>query len=174
MEGKDIWTIGHSTHPLVEFVAMLQSFQIERVVDIRNFPGSKKFPQFNKDNLQISLPEQGIAYTHMKELGGRRKMAKDSKNDAWRLPAFRGYADYMETDIFKNAVAVLEELGMESRVAYMCSEAVWWSCHRSLVSDFLKCNGWTVHHIMAVGKSTEHPYTSPARLVNGKLLYSKV
>ena len=173
MPEKNIWTIGHSTHTLKDFVAMLHSFQINRLVDIRNFPGSRKFPHFNKEDLQISLPENGIAYTHIKELGGRRKPKADSKNDGWRLPAFRGYADYMETKIFKNAIKELEQLGAESKVAYMCSEAVWWSCHRSLVSDYLKLNGWTVQHIMGIGKSTEHPYTSPAKIVGGRLLYTK-
>jgi uncharacterized protein (DUF488 family) len=151
---------------------MLQSFEIQLLVDIRSLPGSRKFPQFNKEELEISLPAHHIEYFHLKELGGRRKTKKDSKNTAWRLPAFRGYADYMETKEFKDAIKVLEKLGKEKRTAYMCSEAVWWSCHRSLVSDFLKVNGWTVMHIMAIGKAEEHPYTSPAKIVDGKLSYT--
>lgn len=102
-EPKTIWTIGHSTHSLEEFVAMLHSFDIERVVDIRSFPGSRKFPQFNKVTLEVSLPENNIQYTHLKKLGGRRKVNPESKNTSWRNAAFRGYADYMETDSFAEA-----------------------------------------------------------------------
>jgi uncharacterized protein (DUF488 family) len=168
---NSIWTIGHSTHPFEEFVAMLHSFKIEMVADIRNFPGSRKFPYFNKEALEISLPENKIGYVHLKALGGRRKAKPDSKNTAWRHPAFRGYADYMETDEFKNGIHVLEKVAMQQRTAYMCSEAVWWRCHRSMVSDYLKAKGWNVMHIMAIGKADEHPYTSPAKIVNGKLRY---
>lgn len=150
---------------------MLQSFEIELLVDIRSLPGSRKFPQFNKEELEVSLPKHGIEYYHLKELGGRRKAKRDSKNTGWRLPAFRGYADYMETKDFKDAIKVLEKMAREKRTAYMCSEAVWWSCHRSLVSDYLKVHGWTVMHIMAVNKADEHPYTSPAKIVDGKLSY---
>lgn len=168
-----IWTIGHSTHSLEEIVIMLQSFQIDCVADIRSYPGSRKFPQFNKDALQISLPENGIQYTHIRTLGGRRKVKTDSKNTAWRHPAFRGYADYMETAEFKTGIASLKALARQHRTAYMCSEALWWRCHRSLVSDFLKAEGWTVIHIMGIGKSEEHPYTSAATIVNGVLSYEK-
>ncbi len=173
MKQKDIWTIGHSTHSFEEFILMLKSFQIEVIVDIRSYPGSKRFPHFNKDSLEVSLPENNIEYVHMKDLGGRRRTTADSHNTAWRLPAFRGYADYMETDAFKVAIKELENLGVKKRVAYMCAEAVWWSCHRSLVSDYLKNQGWNVTHIMAVGKGQEHPYTSPARIVNNELVYTE-
>ncbi|PYF70625.1 DUF488 domain-containing protein [Pedobacter nutrimenti] len=168
-----IWTIGHSTHTLEEFLTILKSFEIELVVDIRNFPGSKRYPHFNKAALSVSLPERGIGYIHLKDLGGRRKAKINSVNTAWRLPAFRGYADYMETPIFKHSINELEKLASNKRVAFMCAEAVWWSCHRSLVSDYLKHEGWKVLHIMAEGKATEHPYTAPARIKNGKLVYSK-
>ena len=167
-----IWTIGHSTRPLEEFLAMLQSFNIEQVADIRRYPGSQKFPHFNKDQLAISLPQSGIQYIHMPDLGGRRKVMPDSKNGSWRHPAFRGYADYMETDVFRDAIKQLETIAQEKRTAYMCSEAVWWSCHRALVSDYLKARGWTVMHIMGIGKEEEHPYTAPARIVNGELTYA--
>ena len=173
MTGKTIWTIGHSTHPLEEFVLMLQSFQVELVADIRSYPGSKRYPHFNIEALRVSLPAEGIGYTHIKDLGGRRPALPDSKNTGWRLAAFRGYADYMETPPFRKAIKLLEELAATQRVAYMCSEAVWWSCHRSLVSDWLKHKGWTVMHIMGIGKSQEHPYTAPARIVGGKLVYSE-
>jgi uncharacterized protein (DUF488 family) len=170
-ESKMIWTIGHSTHSFEEFVAMLRSFSIELVADIRSYPGSRKFPQFNKEELELSLPQTNIQYVHLKDLGGRRKVNPDSKNTGWRNAAFRGYADYMETDAFQNGVSELVKRAFDQRTAYMCSEAVWWRCHRSMVSDYLKLQGWQVMHIMGVGKAEEHPYTAPARIVNGALNY---
>ena len=172
-QNKTIWTIGHSTRALDEFIAMLKSLQIELVADIRSFPGSRRYPHFNKEALEVSLPENKIKYTHLKELGGRRKVQPDSINTGWRVAAFRGYADYMETNAFKIAITKLEAIAVNERTAYMCSEAVWWRCHRSLVSDYLKVNGWTVMHIMGIGKVEEHPFTSPARVVGDQLIYSK-
>jgi uncharacterized protein (DUF488 family) len=153
------------------FLDMLQSFKIELLADIRNFPGSKRFPHFNSESLARSLAQSGISYHHYKDLGGRRKPLKDSKNMGWRLAAFRGYADYMETSEFQMALHELQTVAEKSITAYMCSEAVWWSCHRSLVSDQLKNKGWKVLHIMKVGKADEHPYTKPARIINGELKY---
>lgn len=170
-KNKNVWTIGHSTRSLEELVGILHSFQIKIVADIRSFPGSRKFPQFNKENLEISLPENGIKYIPVKKLGGRRKTNRDSKNTTWRHLAFRSYADYMETDDFKEGIIELEKIAKKERTAYMCSEAVWWRCHRSMVSDYLKAAGWKVMHIMAAGKADEHPYTSPARIVDGQLTY---
>ena len=170
-KNKTICTIGHSTRSFEEFLTMLQSFNIELIADVRSFPGSRKFPQFNKEALEISLPQNNIKYVHIKNLGGRRKANPNSKNTAWRHVAFRSYADYMETDSFKDGIDELEKLAIKQRVAYMCSEAVWWRCHRSMVSDYLKLRGWTVLHIMGVGKETEHPYTAPAKIVNGELNY---
>lgn len=152
---------------------MLKAFNIELLADIRNFPGSRRYPHFSKENLTAALKEAGIAYEHLKDLGGRRTPLPDSKNDAWRVTAFKGYADYMETATFKQAVQLLEELATAKITAYMCSEAVWWSCHRSLVSDYLKWRGWKVLHIMSEKKADEHPYTQPARIENGHLVYSK-
>ena len=172
-ENKTIWTIGHSTRSFEEFVAMLLSFPIEMVTDIRSFPGSRKFPQYNKEALGVSLPQNNIQYIHLKNLGGRRKVNPDSKSTAWRHVSFRGYADYMETDAFKEGINELEKIAVKLRTAYMCSEAVWWRCHRSMVSDYLKLQGWKVMHIMHIGKEDEHPYTSPARIINGKLSYEK-
>lgn len=169
---KIIWTIGHSTRSLAEFIAILHSLNIECIADIRSFPGSRKFPHFNKEALELSLPENNIQYVHLKELGGRRKVKPDSTNTNWRHPAFRGYADYMETDQFKEAVKELEMLASAKRTSYMCSEALWWRCHRSMVSDRLKINGWTVLHITGPGKTVEHTFTSAARIVNGELFYS--
>jgi uncharacterized protein (DUF488 family) len=173
MTNNIIWTIGHSTRSLQELLALLHSFKIEILVDIRNYPGSRRYPHFNKEALEISLPANGIQYIHLKELGGRRKPLANSINTAWRNEAFRGYADYMQTDEFKKAIEKLEAIAQKQFTAYMCSEAVWWSCHRALVSDELKSKGWTVMHIMDVDKSTEHPYTKPARVVNGILRYDE-
>jgi uncharacterized protein (DUF488 family) len=170
---KMIWTVGHSTRTMDTLVEMLQSFQIRLVVDVRNYPGSKRYPQFNKESLENSLAENDIQYVHIKELGGRRKPKSDSKNAMWRNDAFRGFADYMETDDFKKGVEQLQRLAIKQRTAYMCSEAVWWRCHRSLISDYLKSIGWTVMHIMAEKKAEDHPYTSAARMVGGKLSYRR-
>ena len=153
---------------------MLQSFSIEVLVDIRSYPGSKRYPHFNKENLETNLPENKIKYMHLKSLGGRRQPNPDSKNTAWKNASFRGYADYMETNEFKNAIRELEAIAIKQRTAYMCSEAVWWRCHRSLVSDYLKANGWIVYHIMETEKSTEHTYTPPAKIINGKLSYEEM
>lgn len=170
---KIIYTIGHSTRTQEEFVAILISFKIELLADIRSYPGSKRYPHFNKENLQRILPEHKIIYQHFAELGGRRKTLKDSKNTAWRNDAFRGYADYMETEDFKQGISKLEDFASQYKTAYMCSEAVWWRCHRSLVSDYLKWKGWQVMHIMAENKSEEHLYTSPAKIVDDKLSYTE-
>lgn len=167
-----IYTIGHSTHSLAEFLNMLQSFEIKVLVDIRSLPGSRKFPQFNKEDLEVSLEENGIQYLYFADLGGRRKVKKDSKNNRWHNDSFKAYADYMETDEFKNAIVKLEKIASEQPTAYMCAEAVWWRCHRSMVSDYLKAKSWTVLHIMAVGKVQEHTFTSPARIVEGNVFYS--
>src|SRR5512141_388621 len=115
---KSIWTIGHSTHEPEVFIDMLKSFQIELVADIRSFPGSRRYPHFNKETLEISLPENDIKYINLVGLGGRRKTRKDSINTGWRLAAFRGYADYMETDAFKNSIMELEFIAYKKRTAY--------------------------------------------------------
>ncbi len=172
MEQKSIWTIGHSTRTLDEFITMLQSFQIELLADIRSFPGSRRFPHFNKETLKISLPKNKIEYIHLPGLGGRRKPLSDSHNSGWRVAAFRGYADYMETQDFTQGIKELETIAADKRAAFMCSEAVWWSCHRSLVSDYLKFNSWLVLHIMGINKVEEHPYTKPAKIQGGKLTYT--
>jgi|SRR5690554_4243001 len=170
---KTIWTIGHSTRTQEEFLHLLESFGIELLMDVRSYPGSRKFPQFNKENMELWLPENGFEYDHLRNLGGRRKVEPDSKNDAWRLASFRGYADYMQTQEFKDALEQLKTIASQKRTAIMCAEAVWWSCHRSLIADALKVKDWTVLHIMNDKTATEHPYTSPAKVVNGKLDYSK-
>jgi uncharacterized protein (DUF488 family) len=172
MKPNTIYTIGHSTHSLEEFLNMLQSFDIKILADIRSLPGSRKYPQFNKEDLKISLENTGIQYLHMADLGGRRKVKKDSKNNRWNNDSFRGYADYMETEEFKTAVIKLEDIAIKKTTAYMCSEAVWWRCHRSMVSDYLKAKGWMVLHIMGIQKFQEHRYTSPAIIVDENVLYT--
>ena len=138
---------------------------------MKSYPGSRKFPQFNKEALEISLPQNKIQYVHIKNLGGRRKANPGSKNKGWRHIAFRGYADYMETGVFKDGIIEPAKSAFRQRTAYMCSEAVWWRCHRSMISDYLKFQGWKVMHIMDIGKTEEHTYTVPARIVNGELNY---
>lgn len=170
-KGDSIWTVGHSTLLIEQFLAVLGSFEIQLLVDVRSFPGSRRYPHFNRDNLRASLWAAGIDYLHMPELGGRRKTRPDSQNVAWRNESFRGYADYMETDAFRLGIEQLLELARERRTAIMCAEAVWWRCHRSLIADHLKVAGVTVTHILGAGKSEEHPYTSAAQIVNGKLSY---
>jgi len=171
-ESKTIWTIGHSTRSFDEFLTLLSAHNIEVLADIRSFPGSRRFPHFNKENLSLSLPEHGITYIHLPRLGGRRKPVEGSVNSAWRNDAFRGYADYMQSGDFKEELDRLLEIAATKRTAYMCSEAPWWKCHRALVSDFLKVRGWRVWHIMEKGRLAEHPYTSAARAVQGELFYN--
>ena len=172
MKPVTIYTVGHSTPTIEVFLSMLESFDIKTIVDIRRFPGSRKFPQFNQDNLKIALEEDGIQYISMLELGGRRKPNNDSKNTIWKNESFRGYADYMETAAFENAVLKLEEIATKYTTAYMCSEALWYRCHRAMVSDYLKAKGWNVLHIMNIAKVQQHKYTEPARIVDGKIYYS--
>lgn len=167
-----IYTIGHSTHSMQEFLDMLHSFGILTLVDIRSLPGSRKFPHFDKEILSAALAENAINYIHMTGLGGRRKAKKDSKNTRWNNISFRGYADYMETTEFHAAVEQLKAVASERPTAFMCSEAVWWRCHRSMVSDFLMAQQWRVVHIMATGKSQDHKYTAPAIVEDGKVFYS--
>ncbi len=166
-----IWTIGHSTRTLEEFLELLRQNEIELLADIRRFPGSRKYPHFGSEALAESLREAGIEYRHFAELGGRRKARPDSRNDVWRNESFRGYADYMETPEFENALQKLLEIASEKRTALMCSEAVWWRCHRSMVADALKARGVEVIHILSARKNEVHPYTAPARLQNGQLTY---
>lgn len=166
-----LWTIGHSTHPIEEFVAMLLGHNIEVLADVRRFPASRKFPHFNADTMTEVLQANGIEYMPFLELGGRRKARPDTHNTAWRSEAFRGYADYMETPEFAACAARLMETARERRTAIMCSEAVWWRCHRGLVSDYAKARGWQVLHIMTPTKADPHPFTSAASIVDGKLSY---
>jgi uncharacterized protein (DUF488 family) len=169
---KIIYTIGHSTRTLEEFIALLQIYTIEMLVDVRSYPGSRRYPHFNKENLFKELPAKDILYLHILSLGGRRKASPQSKNAAWKNAAFRGYADYMETAEFKKGIDELEKTAIKYRTAFMCSEAVWWRCHRSMIADYIKVRGWQVLHILNNKKAEEHPYTAAAKIVDGNLLYT--
>jgi uncharacterized protein (DUF488 family) len=167
---EKIWTIGHSTRTSEEFIGVLTAHSIRRLADVRQFPASRRYPQFNKATLADSLAGHGISYLHFLELGGRRKPRPDSHNTAWRNASFRGYADYMETPGFRDGIKRLMELAMEN-TAIMCAEAVWWRCHRSLIADYLKVRGIEVLHIVDQKKVEPHSFTSAARVVNGELSY---
>jgi uncharacterized protein (DUF488 family) len=167
----EIWTIGHSTRTIEEFLALLAEQRIEAVADVRRFPGSRRMPWFNSDAFANELKRHGIGYHHLVGLGGRRKPAPDSKNTVWRVDAFRAYADFLETPEFEAELGALLGIAAEHRTAIMCAEAVWWRCHRSILSDALKARGHTVLHILSPGKTEEHPYTPPARIVDGGLAY---
>lgn len=166
-----IWTIGHSTREADQFVQVLTAHQIGALVDVRSFPGSRRYPHFNKIDLSATLDHIGIRYAHNPQLGGRRRPTLHSKNTAWKNASFRAYADHMETEEFKKGIDALLELGRLKRTAIMCAEALWWRCHRSLISDYLKARGIKVIHIQDDKHTEEHPYTSAARIVEGSLSY---
>ncbi len=168
---QQVWTVGHSTKGSEEFGALLLAHEIKVLVDVRSFPGSRRYPQFNKVSLAESLEEIGISYKHLPALGGRRRPRPDSHNTAWNNPSFRAYADHMESPEFREGVGELLELAAEDRAVIMCAEAVWWRCHRSLISDYLKARGHSVVHIISATKSELHPFTTAARIVNGELSY---
>jgi uncharacterized protein (DUF488 family) len=166
-----VWTVGHSTRSGEEFVQILLAHGIQMLVDVRSFPGSRRYPQFNRAALAESLHLAGIKYKHEPRLGGRRTPRADSHNTAWKNASFRAYADHMESEEFRKGVKDLLELAANARVAVMCAESLWWRCHRSLISDYLKAEGHTVIHILDQNKSEEHPFTSAARIVDGELCY---
>jgi len=168
------WTIGHSTRPIDEFIALLKAHGILQFVDVRTVPKSRHNPQFNTDLLAKSLTNAGLAYLHRPDLGGLRKASKDSINMGWRNESFRGYADYMQTDEFWSALEGLMDRRAETRplhVAIMCAEAVPWRCHRFLIADALVSRGYEVRHIMTQTKADRHQLTSFATLQNGSLHY---
>ena len=151
-----IFTVGHSTRPIEEFVELLRANGVEQLIDIRTVPQSRRNPQFNRDALPEPLERVGIDYLHMPELGGLRHPRPDSRNGAWRNDSFRGYADYMQTPEFAAAIEKLIELGGREQTAIMCAEAVPWRCHRSLVSDALMARGVVVEDIIAgTGRKTQ-------------------
>lgn len=167
-----VWTIGHSSRSLEAFLELLLADAIEAVADVRRFAGSRKNPQFGPDALRDALARVGVEYEPMPELGGRRRPRADSRNTVWRNEAFRGYADYMETAEFRDGIASLLVLARRKRTTIMCAEAVWWRCHRALIADYLKAMGVCVRHIVGAKEAEVHPYTSAARIVDGRLVYS--
>jgi len=167
-----IWTIGHSTRALKEFLGLLSEYGIEAIADVRRFPGSRRYPYFASDALAATLPAHGLAYQWIPRLGGRRKVQPGSPNTAWRNASFQGYADYTATAEFAEGLAELLKLAASRRTALMCAEAVWWRCHRSIIADVLKLRGIEVIHIIDATHTTVHPYTSPARIENGRLNYA--
>src|SRR5215510_14227577 len=166
-----VWTVGHSTRSAEEFGEILLAHGIQVLVDVRSFPGSRRYPQFNRAALAESLKAIGIEYKHEPRLGGRRKPRADSHNTAWKNASFRAYADHMETEEFRRGVEELLEIAASERTAVMCAEAVWWRCHRSLIADYLRSEGHTVLHIVDKNAVKEHSYTSAAMIVKGKLSY---
>ncbi len=165
----EIFTIGHSTRSLEEFVELLHRNEIRRLVDIRRYPGSRRYPHFSSDALAVSLSAEGVTYVHQPDLGGRRKPLPDSPNGAWRNDQFRAYADYMATPEFAGAIDGL--LDSELRTAIMCAEAVPWRCHRNLVADELVRRGVVVQHIVRPDSVTVHKMNPMARTVEGHLIY---
>lgn len=168
-----VWTLGHSTRPIDEFIGLLRAHQIRLLVDVRTVPRSRYNPQFNTETLAQSLRDAGLRYRHLSALGGLRKPKKDSINDGWRNTSFRGYADYMQTDEFLNALDMLMTESRLQPTAIMCAEAVPWRCHRSLIADAMVIRGWDSRHIMSETKADLHQLTSFARLEKGTLTYPR-
>ena len=167
-----LYTIGHSTRTLDELVVALRAHSIATLVDIRSFPMSRRLPHFNRELLEKTLPEAGIAYIWLRALGGRRnKILDDSPNVALRNPSFRNYADYMLTAEFQRGIDQLVQLAEKSRTAYMCAERVYFHCHRMLVSDWLTAHGHEVFHIDGTGPVTLHKLLPEARVIDGELIY---
>ena len=168
---EPIFTIGHSTRPIEEFITILQSHRIQLLADVRTIPRSRHNPQFNSDILPDTLKHAGIGWLHMPELGGLRKPRADSRNTIWRNLSFRGYADYMETPEFEKALADLLKFSEEKRTAIMCAEAVPWRCHRSLVGDALVAAGREVFEITGINRKQPHRLTPFAQIENGQIHY---
>jgi uncharacterized protein (DUF488 family) len=167
-----LYTIGHSTRTLEALVAALQAHSIQTLVDIRAFPMSRRLPHFNREGLEKTLPEAGIIYIWVKELGGmRKKSLEESPNVALRNDSFRNYADYMLTPEFERAVTELIESSERSRTAYMCAERVYFKCHRMLVSDWLVAHGHEVLHIDDAKPAKPHKLMPEARMQDGRLIY---
>jgi len=164
-------TIGHSTHAIDDFIAMLKAHAIAELVDIRTIPRSRHNPQFNRDSLPASLEAAGIAYRHMPALGGLRDARPDSVNTGWRNASFRGYADYMQTGEFEAALEELIGIAREKRLAIMCAEAVEWRCHRSLVADALEVRGVPVEHIQSATRAKRHRMTPFAQVNGTQIVY---
>ena len=166
-----LFTIGHSTHSIEEFLALLNAHGIRHLVDVRSIPKSRHVPQFNSEALAAALSASGIGYTHLKALGGRRHSRKNSTNTGWRNTSFRGYADYMASPDFAEGLAALMKVARTTPTAIMCAEAVPWRCHRSLIADALILKGWQVRDIMSPAPAAEHKLTPFLVAVNGQPTY---
>ncbi|MES4785475.1 MAG: DNA repair protein [Nitrospiraceae bacterium] len=169
-----LWTIGHSTRLIEEFLRLLEAHGITLLVDVRTIPYSRRNPHFNRETFAAGLKNAGLAYNHLPVLGGRRRPRPDSPNQGWRNAGFRGYADYMQTDVFKQGVEELDRLAQAHPTAIMCAEAVPWRCHRSLIADALIGRGLDIRHIITTAKAEQHQLTSFAKLDNGTLVYPAV
>lgn len=169
-----IYTIGHSTRPIDEFIDMLNNFNVHNLIDVRTIPKSGFNPQYNKEALAKSLANEKIDYEHVSGLGGLRHAKKDSVNFGWRNASFRGYADYMQTEEFENSLHELIEKAHKEIVAIMCAEAVPWRCHRSLIADALLLHGLDVRDIMGAQKESVHKMNPMAKISKGKLYYPEV
>lgn len=167
-----VWTVGHSTRSLPDFLAILARYDIEVVADVRRFPGSRRQPQFNLLTLDASLRATGIEYLSISALGGRRQRTSSVSSSAWRHSAFQGYADHLATEEFASGLFELLMLARGLRTAVMCAEVLWWRCHRRLIADVLVSLGVEVFHILDAGKVQAHRLTPPARLVRGRLTYA--
>lgn len=166
-----VWTVGHSTRTLEELIDVMRRYGIEAVVDVRTVPRSRKNPQFNREELEIRLPEAGIEYVHAKDLGGLRKPLKDSPNAAWENESFRGFADYMQTEGFALGLERLVDQARRTPTAIMCAETLPWRCHRSLIGDALLARGFDVVDIFDAEKSQPHKMTSFAVVREGEVSY---
>ena len=164
-------TIGHSTRPIEEFIGILKSHRIRRLIDVRSVPRSRHNPQFNRENLPVSLEDAGIQYQHMPGLGGLRRPRPDSSNTGWRNASFRGFADYMQTPQFAEDLEKLIELGRKELAAIMCAEAVPWRCHRSLIADALLARGIPVEEILSAKNARPHSLTPFARVEGTQVTY---
>ncbi|MGH8014432.1 MAG: DUF488 family protein [Candidatus Binataceae bacterium] len=170
--GRVLHTIGHSTHPIGEFLGLLQMHHVQVLADVRSFPSSRKWPHFNQAELSRAIEHDGREYRWFAMLGGRRHLKRpDSPHTTWEHPAFRSYADYADTPEFEQGLADLTRLAAEFRTAIMCSEGLWWRCHRRIISDHLTLRGWRVIHIMPDGKTSEHRMTEFASIRDGRLIY---
>ena len=166
-----IYTIGHSTLTADAFADLLAAHQIRQLGDIRTIPKSRRHPHFAGEALDAFLARHGIVYRHFPELGGLRKPRTDSINTAWQNDSFRGYADYMQTEAFEHGVAELLTFAQKGRTAVMCAEAVWWQCHRRLLSDALIVRGVPVLHILSAADPKPHELSGFARPQAGKVIY---
>lgn len=170
-EPSIVLTIGHSTRTIEEFICLLQAHAVTRVVDVRTVPRSRYNPQFNRETLPVSLKTAGIGYVHMAELGGLRHTTRDSLNTGWRNDSFRGYADYMQTPEFQQAIEQLIQLASQDRIAVMCAEAVPWRCHRSLIADALLVRGIRSEDIMSATHRQVHALTPFAKVHDTLITY---